>query len=288
MKISKKLITIEPNVFLWTEMHPSRVTSGKNMLIINGSMSDCRNNFWLYDAMTKLGYNVLTYDHRGMGRSTMDPNPSNYTMAQYAKDAHQVVLSQGWSQPHVFGISFGGMVAQEYAIRYPTTISTLVLACTSAGGGKPSLPLYQLVMEKGDLRTAIICVQKMDTIFEKIYLRWVPYLVGTIAYLLPSWRHLDKSIRSLYWNKCRLYQFRARSQHNTCDRLHQITVPTLVCGGNRDRIAPPDNLKYLETLLKTNNQNVNMKLFYGGHGFLSQDNLAIPFIGRFIEKYIKK
>ncbi len=52
----------------------------------------------------------------------------------------------------VMGVSFGGMVAQELAIRYPDKISKLVLACTSSGGkGGSSYPLHELQEQVEDI-----------------------------------------------------------------------------------------------------------------------------------------
>ena len=55
-------------------------------------------------------------------------------MADYAEDAVGLLDAVGWDRCHVMGVSFGGMVAQELAIRYPERVDRLVLACTSSGG----------------------------------------------------------------------------------------------------------------------------------------------------------
>lgn len=54
-------------------------------------------------------------------------------MADYADDAAKLMGTQEWSSANVMGVSFGGMVAQELAIRYPEMVEKLVLACTSCG-----------------------------------------------------------------------------------------------------------------------------------------------------------
>ena len=62
-------------------------------------------------------------------------------MADYANDASAVLdMISEISKVRVVGVSFGGMVAQELAIRYPEKIRSLVLACTSSGGeGRASI-----------------------------------------------------------------------------------------------------------------------------------------------------
>ena len=65
-------------------------------------------------------------------------------MADYAMDANSLLEAVGWDRCCVMGISFGGMVVQEFALRYQHRIKRLVLACTSSGGaGGDSYPLHE-------------------------------------------------------------------------------------------------------------------------------------------------
>lgn len=116
----------------------------RRVLYINGSMSDCRKGMQTsqYEALAACGLDILTFDHRGMGRSTLDVDATHYSMHEYAKDA-LAVADAAWTGPDeafaCVGYSFGGMVAQEVALRYPGRISRLVIAASTAGGieGRP-------------------------------------------------------------------------------------------------------------------------------------------------------
>ena len=88
-------------------------------------------------------FDLLAHDQRGLGQTSKPTEP--YTMADYAEDAAAPLDHVGWERCSVVGVSFGGMVAQELAVRHPGRIDRLVLCCTSSGGaGEPSYPLHEL------------------------------------------------------------------------------------------------------------------------------------------------
>src|SRR5262249_32781473 len=63
----------------------------------------------------------------------------------YADDAARLMDHVGWDDALVVGVSFGGMVAQEFVLRHPLKVRRLVLACTSPGGeGGASYPFHEL------------------------------------------------------------------------------------------------------------------------------------------------
>ena len=157
------------------------------LLLISGTASDMRIRPQVKQAEALAPYfEVLQYDHRGMGQSTMDLEGSHYSMAQYAADAVAVLDAAGWKEPVlVLGISFGGMVAQEMAIRYPSRVARLVLACTSSGGaGGSSIKLTQLAESRGTVRFIAAFFSAMDVNYQSPALLWLPWMMGLLVLCL--------------------------------------------------------------------------------------------------------
>src|SRR5512144_2870392 len=113
-------------------LYIERAGSGPPLLFISGTGGDLRVKPNVFDGPLAKAFDVLAYDQRGLGRS--EKPDRTYTMADYADDAAALMASQGWDRAPVVGVSFGGMVAQELALRHPARVSRLVLACTSPGG----------------------------------------------------------------------------------------------------------------------------------------------------------
>ena len=77
-------------------------------------------------------YRTVAFDNRGVGLSDVPPGP--YSIATMASDAAVVLDAAGVARAHVFGISMGGLIAQEFALQSPARTRSLILGCTSPGG----------------------------------------------------------------------------------------------------------------------------------------------------------
>src|SRR5437660_9670044 len=77
-------------------------------------------------------FRTILFDNRGVGLSAVPPGP--YAMSEMADDAAEVLDAAGVASAHVFGISMGGMIAQELALGYQARVRSLILGCTSPGG----------------------------------------------------------------------------------------------------------------------------------------------------------
>ena len=98
--------------------------SGPRLLYISGTGGDLRAGR-VFEGPLAEAFDLLAYDQRGLGQTDKPDVP--YTMADYAEDAAALLDHVGWDRARVIGVSFGGMVSQELAARYPERVERLVL-----------------------------------------------------------------------------------------------------------------------------------------------------------------
>lgn len=212
----------------------AKVGSGPRLLYISGTGGDLRQANAVLNLPLVDHFEVLAYDQRGLGQTDKPEGP--YSMEGYAADAAAIMDAYGWDRAHVAGYSFGGMVAQELAIRWPERVDKLVLGATTAGGaGGSSFPLHELqyMTPRDRARRAL---EVSDLSFTPDWQRENPKeaeerieaRIARGAEFANEPRH--KQGQSL--------QLEARSHHNTYERLGQIKSATLVIAGTRDGQAP--------------------------------------------------
>lgn len=244
-----------------------RTGEGEPVLFFNGTGGDLRVRPNMLDGPIAKNFDLLVHDQRGLGQSAIPEGP--YTMADYADDGARILDHIGWESCHVIGVSFGGMVAQEFLLRHPGRTKRLVLACTSSGGaGEASYPLHELQgMEPRDRSRAMLEIA--DKRLDKKWQEENPEQVEEIIDMGIAQRsHLPLTEDSL---RGAALQLGARKDHDTWDRLGEIDVPTFICGGKYDNLAPVSNLNALHSAIRGS----SMKLYEGGHMFLLQDRQAL-------------
>jgi 3-oxoadipate enol-lactonase len=192
-------------------------------------------------ALHARGLQTISYDHRGTGRSPRVESP--FAITELADDADELLDELGLESVHVLGISMGGMVAQELALRRPGRVRTLALGCTYCGGPEARLteePIVRRLTEalgSGDRELALRTAYEVNlsTRFRAQDERFAPFY--EMATTLPV------AVEVI------MLQMQAIAGHDTSARLHEIAAPTLVVHGTEDQMLAASNGELIARLI---------------------------------------
>jgi pimeloyl-ACP methyl ester carboxylesterase len=179
-------------------------------------------------------YRVILFDNRGVGRSDCPVGP--YSLAGMAVDAAAVLDAAGCDRVHVFGVSMGGMIAQEFALAYPERVKSLILGCTAAGGPEaiPAEPEVLLALGARALMTPEEGVEAM-----------VPFIYDESTSRQRMNEDLEIRRRTFPTPESFVAQVAGIMEFEAYSRLHRLSVPTLVIHGETDRLVPPGNAELI-------------------------------------------
>lgn len=202
--------------------------SGLTLMLSHALGCDLR----MWDGLTAhlrtQGHRVLRYDQRGHGRSPAPTGP--YTMAMLADDAAALIDRLGVGPVVWVGLSMGGMVGQELALRHPKTVRALVLANTTSG--------YPAEAQAGwGQRIEGIRQGGLEAIVDGALQRWFHETFrAEHADTVALWRGRVLQCQEVGYIAC----CEAISQIDTTQRLPALDRPALVIAGALDAATPPD------------------------------------------------
>jgi len=227
--------TVKANdINIYYEIHGE----GEPLLMIQGYSFNSGHWFTLAPEMAKY-YRAIIFDNRGTGR-TDKPEPP-YTMKMFAADAKALLDAIGIDKANVFGVSMGGMIAQEFALDYPDRVLNLIVGCSNCGGKASVAPTPEALAFLFNPDAAKLSVEERARatapwLWTQDYIDKNPQAVEELVKVTSTYPTPPQGFAG---------HGTAIAGHDTCDRLPQIKVPTLVIAGDSDRLIPPENSKII-------------------------------------------
>jgi 3-oxoadipate enol-lactonase len=224
-----------------TELYCERSGSGEPLLLIQGMSAT--HLAWGRPFLEGLepSFECIAFDNRGMGRSGRAELP--FQIVDMAEDAVALLDALGIETAHVAGISMGGTIAQEIALRHPERIRTLTLGATFCGGPEGSL------MDPADLQMlgAAYASGDPEQVFRAMWeINISPGYRADDSHF-DAFREMGSALPAP--RAVVMQQMRACAEHDTSSRLSRIELPTLVVHGTADRLIKVENGELIARLI---------------------------------------
>ncbi len=201
------------------------------------------------DALAATGRRVIYYDQLGCGNSHLsEPAPDLWTIPLYVEEVDVVRRALGLERIHLLGQSWGGMLAQEYALTQPAGLASLTLASTLASIPQTVAGMNRLRRElPADVQKALDENEAAGTTHSpeyeaatmEFYKRHLCRLDPMPEYVLRSFGKLQQypEVYNTMNGPSEFYIIGTIKDWDIRDRLGEIRVPTLITSGRYDEIT---------------------------------------------------
>ena len=176
-------------------------------------------------------FQVVIFDNRDVGRSSIATSP--YTIADMADDVAALMDALDIGQADLLGLSMGGMIAQEFALRHAGRLRRLVL---SGCGAAPARSVFDPIrtwnwVKATDTTGEVFAAQQFTWLFSNAFLRNKEAVQQTLDLLMSNPHPIAPAAYSR--------QAEAYLRYDALDRLADLESPTLVIVGEQDLLTPP-------------------------------------------------
>lgn len=216
-------LAVSPGVRLWVEERGS----GVPVVMLHGHSLDLRVFEGVSADLESAGFRVVAYDQRGHGRSSSPPQ--NYRWGDHAGDLKAVVEKLGLAPAHAVGLSKGGGIVLEAAVRFPSLFRSLVLI-------SPLIPDYPLPSKFYEFFKTFARAIRQQGVQAAARELWLKHPL-----LLSAWEkpHLRSKLEAMVFHFPAgeyLAQGRDAPDRNwrLVERLSELRLPVLVVRGEHD------------------------------------------------------
>jgi proline iminopeptidase len=231
------------------------IGNGRPLMVLHGGPGLSHTYFLPYLLPLAKHHRLIFLDERGSGRSQRLTDLSGYTLENMACDANAVRLALGVKTLDVMGHSFGGILAQEYAIKYPSAVRRLVLASTWSSASRINQDFSRIKNSiDPELRARIETMEQKN-------------IIGSDGAQLPEYRKLADEAEAPYNFVARPPAWDGRDEGLGWDVL--ITM-----WGGRSDFHIDGNLAGLDFVPQLRNLKIPTLIIFGDHDLLTAASAA--------------
>lgn len=211
--------------------------SGEPLVLIPGFASGAWSWAWQVKDLTR-EFRLITFDPRGVAGSAMVKD-SGVSIAKIADDVAALLCELKIDSAHILGISFGGFVAQEFALRYPQRVCKIVLASTSFGGPNHVMPSMDVLAAFSSTEG----LNDADRVRKHLTTAFTPDFIHDHAEEVD--RFCTMREENIVPEDVYQQQLSSAIAFNIEDRIGEINASTLVLTGDCDTVVPAENSRNL-------------------------------------------
>ena len=215
--------------------------SGPSIVLLRGWTRCFEHWLGFEKLLSSKGMQVYVIDLPGVGKSSDFPTSWTDSIETFAQSVLSTIDTEGIKDPHLVGISLGGMVALGCALAHSPKIKSLVLINSSIGGHFGSriklTALSQILLAK--VGKSPLDFQK--TLAQKLLARTAPS--ERIEIVAEKWGVIDE--RNPVSTRVALIQLLAASRFAPVKKARTLRVPTLILSAEEDQFVPSSNSSFL-------------------------------------------